>query len=107
MIQIPLKNLPSQELQVVLDGQQCMIFVYWRFGLMFLDLTVGDNVVCKGAVCRNGASITQFQSLYFRGSLHFWDTQGNQKSPQWEGLEDRYALLYLSEGEDVPLALQY
>ena len=40
MIQIPLKNLPSQELQVVLDGQQCTIFVYWRFGLMFLDRRV-------------------------------------------------------------------
>lgn len=107
MVQIPLKNLPSQELQVVLDNQNCTIFLYWRFGLMFMDLSVDDTVICQGAICRNGASITQFPSLSFSGSLHFWDTQGNQQPPQWDGLEDRYALLYVSDGEELPLALQY
>lgn len=107
MIRIPLRNLPSQEIQVVLDDQECTISVYWRFGLMFLDLTVGDNIVCTGAICRNGASITQFPSLYFKGSLHFWDVQGSMKPPQWNGLEDRYALFYLSDSEIVPPALMY
>ena len=107
MVQIPLKNLPSQELQVVLDNQNCTIFLCWRFGLMFMDLSVDDTVVFQGAICRNGADIVQFPSLSFSGSLHFWDTLGAQNPPQWDGLEDRYMLVYCSDGEDVPLALQY
>lgn len=104
---IPLRAIPSQELQVVLSGQDCTIFLYWRHGRLYMDLTAGMTPVCRGAMCQCGASITQFPSTAFTGSLHFWDTLGRQAAPKWDGLGDRFCLVYIPAGEQTPENLSY
>ena len=104
---IPLRAIPAQELQVILDGQECTIALFWRWGRLYMDLTVGAVAVCRGAICQNGASIMQFPSTAFVGSLHFWDILGKQAAPQFDGLGGRFCLIFLSEGEEAPESLRY
>lgn len=104
---IPLRAIPSQELQVVLSGQDCTIFLYWRWGRLYLDLTVGEVPICRGAVCQCGASVVQFPSVYFAGSLHFWDVLGKQSAPKYDELGSRFILVYIPEGEGLPEALAF
>lgn len=106
MRQIPLQPVPAQRLQVVLDDQNCTLVLYSRGGRLYADLDAGSDVVFRGAVCRCGADIVQSPTLRFSGSLHFYDTQGAQ-DPEYDGLGSRFILLYLSDGENVPAALQF
>jgi len=106
MQQIPLRPIPAQRLQVVLDDQNCTLALYDRGGRLYADLDVGNVSVFRGAICRYGADIVQSPTLRFSGSLHFYDTQGT-KEPDYEGLGSRFILLYLSDGEEVPAALQF
>jgi len=111
MVEIPLQPLPAQELQVLLDGQPCTITLRW-FGSepngaarLYAGLRVGDQRVFDGCVCLNGQTVNQSPSTVFSGSLVFLDTQGREH-PDWRGLGDRWALLYLSDGETLPEALE-
>ena len=104
---IPIRAIPAQSLQVVLDGQECTITLFWRWGHLYMDLLVGTEIICRGAVCRNGAAIVQAASADFSGSLHFWDTRGKQKEPGYKELGERFILVYMSAGEALPDALKY
>ena len=106
MQQIPLQALPGQRLQVTLDGQNCTLTLYSRGNRLYADLNADGSAVCHGAICRNGADIVQSPSVFFSGSLHFYDTQGTH-DPEYEGLGSRYILLYLAKGETRPDALSY
>lgn len=106
MYQIPIQAISAQRLQVVLDGQNCTLALYTRGGRMYADLDVGSVAVFRGAICRDGADIVQSPSLHFSGSLHFVDTLG-WTDPQYEGLGNRYILLYLQDGEEMPAALRF
>ena len=72
-----------------------------------MDLTVGAVPVCRGAICQCGASVTQFPSTAFAGSLHFWDVLGKLAAPQYDELGGRFCLVYLSAGEAIPESLSY
>lgn len=103
---IPLEAEPNQQLLVILDDQECTLGVYSRGNRLFMDLTVDATPVFSGAICHNGADIVPFPTGLFRGSLHFYDREGHS-DPSWEGLKDRYVLLYLAEDETLPDALAY
>jgi hypothetical protein len=98
---IPLQPIPAQTLQIVLDGQYCTFSVYYRWGRCYLDLTVGATPILKGILCLHGEKLNTSPNIDFSGSLYFVDTQA-QEPPQWEGLGDRWVLVYLSEGENAP-----
>lgn len=106
MKQIPLQAIPAQRLQVVLDDQNCTIAVYQRGNNLYMDLAVDADEVFNGAICRYGADVGQSPTLLFDGTLHFFDTQG-QADPQYEGLDSRWYLLFIPDGEDVPEQLQF
>lgn len=106
MQKIPLPPIPSNTFQVVLDDQQCRITLYQRGRRMYLDLEVDSETVCRGAICQNRASVVPFPTLSFSGSLHFWDTLGDEP-PQYDRLGTRFLLLYLAEDEDMPDALKF
>lgn len=76
---IPLAAIPAETFQIVLDDQQCRITLYQRGRRMYLDLDVGDEAVCRGAICQNRASIVQSPTRLFSGTLHFWDTLGDER----------------------------
>ena len=101
---IPLQPIPAQTLQVVLDGQDCTLSFYWRWGRMYADVSVGATPVCKGMLCLHCVKVNINPSISFSGSLYFVDTQA-QDAPQWEGLNDRWLLIYLSDGESLDEAL--
>lgn len=104
MLRIDIEANPAQTFQVLLDGQECTISLFQRLGKMYLDLMVGDTVICQGAICQYGADILQFRTPYFKGSLRFYDTIG-ARAPEWHGVGSRYFLLYFSEGEEIPKEL--
>lgn len=107
---IPLSQIPAQQFNAVLAGQKCTIALYWRQERLYLDLNVGDTVICQGAICQNRAAIIQLCTRHFAGSLHFFDLEG-KRPPHWEklhtGSQGRWALVYLEEGEDIPEKLKY
>ncbi len=110
MQQIPLSQIPAQTFNVVLSGQYCTISIYWRQERLYLDLNVGAVAVCRGAVCQNRADVLQSRSQDFAGTLHFFDLEGD-RPPQWErlhnGASGRWVLVYIEDGEELPLKLRY
>ena len=95
---IPVQPIPAQTFQIILDGQYCTISIYWRWGRCFMDLSVGETAIFKGALCLHAQAVNQFPSQSFAGTLYFIDML-SQEPPQWEGLGERWVLAYLSEGE--------
>lgn len=98
MLEIPLQPIPSQELQVLLDNQPCTITLRWLGERLYAGLLVGDEKVFDGCVCLNAQYVNQYPSTLFSGHLIFLDTQGRE-APRWDGLGDRWALVYLTEEE--------
>lgn len=93
MQQIPLQAVPSQQLQVVLGGQNCQIAIYQKTQGMFVDL----NDISAGILARNGVRLTNNYSG-FSGNLIIIDTEG-EDDPTYEGLGSRFQLVYLTEAE--------
>lgn len=106
MQKIPLKQVPSQKIRVVLGGQNCTISAYYRFGAVYMDLYVGNVLVEQGAVCRNRASIIKVANSTFTGSLHFLDLRGDDE-PDYHLFNDRFILLFVAANEDLPAGLRY
>ena len=91
---VPTEKLPNQTLWIDLDGQSCEIHLYERFGFMFFDLKVEDDVIIQGQICLNNTNLIQYKHLKFNGQLKFVDTQGNN-DPYYTGFNERYALTYV------------
>ena len=106
MQKIPLKQVPSQKIRVVLGGQNCTILAYYRFGAIYMDLYVGNALVEQGAICRNRASVIKVANSTFTGSLHFLDLLGDN-DPDYKLFNDRYILLFVPAGEALPNGLRY
>ena len=106
MVKIPLKVAPSQRLNVVLDGQNCTVNIYYRYGNTFLDLVCNQTAVTTGAICRNRASVVQVANNVFSGSLHFLDLVGDS-DPYYKDFNTRYILLFVSADEELPKGLRY
>ena len=69
---IPLIKYPNQELQIILDDQDCTIRVTERSRYTFLDLTVGDTPVRKGMICTPYARVLS-EPCAFRGNFFVFD----------------------------------
>lgn len=98
MQQIPLQSIPSQIIRVVLDGQNVQIFLYQKEQGLFADVAVDDTTIVSSALALDITPIVCRDYAGFIGNLMFTDTQGNN-DPDYSGLADRYALLYLT-GEE-------
>lgn len=106
MKKIQLKNVPNQKFKIVLDGQNCQIKIYYRFGSMFLDLSCNDVLIISGAICRNRAGIVTKATNNFKGQLHFVDLLGDS-DPHWQGFGNRFSLLFVPDNEPTPRGLLY
>ena len=107
MVEIPLQPIPAQELQVILDSQNCTLRVYWRFWKLFCDLLVDSEPVFTSAMCQNMQWVNQSPSAMFSGGLMFVDGLGDE-APVWDGLGTRWSLLYFDadEAKDPQAAAQ-
>ena len=73
--------------------------------MLYCDLLVDSVVIWSGVVCMNLVNIVSAAYLAFSGDLMFFDTQGNS-DPTFDGLGDRYHLMYTAPGADplqIPL----
>ena len=94
---IPLQPVPSQQLQVVLGGQNCQISVYAKTTGVYVDLNVNGIDVSVGTIARDSVPLIPTYST-FTGSLMVSDTQGNT-DPTYDGLGGRYQLVYLTAAD--------
>lgn len=98
MVEIPLQQIPAQELQIILDDQNCTLRFYWRWWKLYADLLVDSEPVFSGFICQNRQWVNQSPSLIFAGGLIFVDELGDE-APRWDGLGDRWHLLYFTADE--------
>jgi len=99
---IPLKPLPSQVLNVVLNNQNCQIKIYQKFYGLFIDLYINDVIIIGGVIAEDRNRIVRSIYLGFIGDLAFVDTQG-QSNPEYSGLGDRFFLAYFDSDEVTAL----
>lgn len=91
---IPLQSSPSQQLQVVLGGQNCQISVYTKTTGLYVDLNVNGTDITVGTIARDGVTLIPTYSGFI-GNLMIFDTQGNS-DPTYDGLGSRYQFAYLT-----------
>ena len=98
MQQIPINPVPNQTLQVVLNGQSCVLNIYQLVTGLFIDVYVNDELIIGGVICQNLNSIVRDAYLGFSGDLSFLDTQSqtDPQDPIYTGLGARFELWYLS-----------
>lgn len=95
---IPVKPVPRQTLQIVLDDQSCVIEIFQMpFGL-FVSLSVNGSLIVASVIALNETRIVRSRYLGFLGDLAFQDLQGSS-DPVYTGLGDRYVLNYIQQSE--------
>lgn len=98
-LQIPLAVVPSQTAAVVLSGQNCQIELRLLGDSLYFSLSVDNVPLLVNHVARNRTRMLLAQGYErFSGDFVFVDTQGDT-DPEYAGLDSRYFLLYLAEGE--------
>lgn len=97
-VEVPLQSVPSQQLQIVLGGQNCQIAVYLLGAFLFVDVNVNGADISTAVLAMNMVPLVPTVYLGFAGNLVFLDTQGNS-DPTYDGLGARYQLLYLTESD--------
>jgi len=97
-VQIPLQAVPSQQLQIVLAGQNCQIAVYLIGSSLYVDLAANGTDISTAVLALNGVVLVPTVYFGFQGNLVFIDTQGDS-DPTYDGLGSRYVLLYVTEAD--------
>jgi len=90
---IPLAQLPNQEFNIELGGQQCEFRFITRGVFLYMDLTVNGENLINGQICLNNTDLIQYKHLKFNGRLYFTDTQGDL-DPLYYGLNERWMLVF-------------
>ena len=93
-----LQSVPSQQTQVVLNGQSCAISVYVKNQFMLFDLAVNGTQIASAIQCKNLVSLVPTSYLGFTGWLLFYDKQGTD-DPIYTGLGSRWVMLYLTSSD--------
>lgn len=105
MLKIPLQQIPSQKLRIVLAGQNVTLRFFYRFDNLYADVYVGGHPVNLGAVCRNRSAIVLNSENLFSGNLYFVDMIGDSDPTGYDTFNDRYILLYVGKDEAIPAGL--
>jgi len=91
---IPLIVAQSQNLSILLGGQNCQITVSQKGDYMYLSLAVNNSPIVDNIICRNLVKLVRYTAPAFIGNLAFIDTQG-EDDPNYLGLGSRFNLVYL------------
>lgn len=93
VVEIPLQQVPSQAVQVVLGGQPCVIGLRQLGGRQYFSLSVNGAVICQNVLMQNLSPIVRAKYTGFIGDLAVVDTKGDA-APEYTGWSDRWLLLY-------------
>lgn len=104
MLNIALQATPNQILSALLGNQSCEITLTTRFYGLYFDLSVGNQPVRAGVVCRNQRRLIRYPSLGFIGDFWFIDTQGSA-DPVYTGLNGRFLFQYIEQSDLVAAGL--
>lgn len=99
---IPIQPVPSQQLQVVLAGQNCQIAIYQKPQGLFVDLSSNGVTISLATIAQDANPLNPISYSGFLGNLVFTDTQGST-NPVYTGLGSRYQLIYLTAAEYAQL----
>ena len=91
---IPLKAIPNQRFNVVLNDQNCTIHLFQRGDYLYMDFTVDGKIIRTGAICLSATSILAYPTPYFNGYLFFTDVKRKNKEPNYAELGSRFLLCY-------------
>lgn len=98
MIKIPLQAIPSQQVTVLLDNQYVQVDVYQKRTGLFANVYLDNVLVIGGVICQDRNRLVRSTYLGFTGDLAFVDMNGTD-DPTYDGLGDRFQLMYLSSAE--------
>lgn len=96
-LRIPIKAVPAQTLDTVLNGQYVSISLQSRGGRMYASVWLDKVAVTLERVCLDGVPLVNEAYRGMVGDLHFIDTLGSS-DPTWELLGTRFVLIYHAEG---------
>lgn len=100
ILEIPTTANPNRTIKIILNEQECTLTLRQKGEHLYLDLTVDDTAVCRGAVCLNLVPIVQVAQNTFSGNLVFVDNESDT-APNYDGLNSRYFLVYYSDDEEL------
>ena len=93
---IPLSATPAQKTTVTIDEQDITVSLRTMLGKLYADVQLDGRHLIRNRVCLNGMPLINESWRGLNGELYFIDTQG-QGNPQWQGLGDRFVLVYQDE----------
>lgn len=98
MLIVPLQAVPSQTLSVRLGGQPCKIDVLTRGEGLYVSLYINDVLIVGGVAARDRVRVVIDRYLGFVGDLVWRDNRGRE-DPRYDGLGDRWDLIYLEAAD--------
>lgn len=97
---IPISAVPCQKMDITLSQQECVISIYQKSGLIYLDLIVSGAPVTYASLARDRVKLVRSIYKHFIGNLMFVDTQG-ESDPAYTGFNSRWLLIYLEDGDEL------
>jgi hypothetical protein len=90
---IPLKQVPSQAVNVLLAGQPCTVELRQMDGRQYFGLSVNGTVICRNVLMVNLSRIVRAAYTGFIGDFAVIDTQGDA-APEYTGWGTRWLLAF-------------
>lgn len=95
-MEIPLSAVPFQTVSAVVNGQNYRITVRQNGAFVYTSVMVDGEKVVDNALAVARGRVIPFAQTVAQTMLYWIDTQGNDR-PQYEGLGDRWKLVYESD----------
>lgn len=98
ILQIPIKAVAAQTLDITLNNQYVSIALQSRNGRMYASVSLDKTPIVLERVCLDGVPIVNEAYHGMVGDLYFVDTQG-KSDPTWSEIGTRFILVYfLNDG---------
>lgn len=103
MLEIPLSQLPNQELEIELNEQSCTITVTQLGNYVYFTLYLDSTLIEQGSICMPLQLILQSSQVnHFDGNFFFIDLtsdEDHQANPSYEEFGTRFKLIYMTDAE--------
>lgn len=93
---IPLNQVPSQSVNVILAGQPCTIDLRQLGDRQYFSLSLNGEVICRNVLLVNKSRIVRAAYTGFVGDFAVIDTQGDEP-PVYTGWGTRWLLAFSSD----------